>query len=220
MNVFSYVDEFVPSSKDAMLAKVALASLAPLTSCMRGSPKMIIEVEQKQQKVPLPPGALKLLVAMLAEAVRGNSVTMIPSQKELTTQEAAGFLNVSRPFVVKLLEQGEIPFHRRGKHRHIRMFDLMRYKRRSFVNQEKASGSERHVAAAVPRRVKRRRESILRRGISDREKIELEDLLNEVMFAGTKALAERPLAKLRFLASSLDLPPYAKGKLEEANQLR
>lgn len=101
-------------------------------------PELLVEFERRQQKIVLPAGALKLFISLLAEAARGNSVTLIPSHKELTTQEAADFLSVSRPFVVKLLENGEMPFHRRGKHRRIKMSDLMAYKRRSDVNQEKA----------------------------------------------------------------------------------
>jgi len=138
MNALSHVDEFVPSPEDAKLARAALDSLAPATDGGHASPKLVVEVGRKQQQVALPAGALKLFVAMLAEAARGNAVTLIPSHKELTTQEAADFLNVSRPFVVKILERGEMPYHRRGSHRRIKFSDLMVYKRRSDVAAEKA----------------------------------------------------------------------------------
>lgn len=65
---------------------------------------------------------------VLAELANGNAVQIVPVHAELTTQEAADLLNVSRPHLVKLLEDGALPFHKTGRHRRVRFADLMQFK--------------------------------------------------------------------------------------------
>jgi excisionase family DNA binding protein len=86
----------------------------------------------------LPVAAVRLLGALLTELAKGNAVTLVPYHAELTTQEAANILNVSRPFVISLLESGQVPYHKVGTHRRIRFADLMIYKRRRDAESEKA----------------------------------------------------------------------------------
>ncbi|WP_058914203.1 helix-turn-helix domain-containing protein [Entomohabitans teleogrylli] len=79
-------------------------------------------------QIELPTSSLMLLMTILGELAAGNAVQVVPVHAELTTQEAANILNVSRPYMVKLLEEGKLPFHKTGRHRRVLFADLMRYK--------------------------------------------------------------------------------------------
>jgi excisionase family DNA binding protein len=79
-------------------------------------------------EIELPPALGELMLSMLTHVARGEMVTFVPYGAELTTQKAADLLNVSRPFLTKLLESGEIQFHRVGSHRRVRVNDLLAYK--------------------------------------------------------------------------------------------
>ncbi len=76
----------------------------------------------------LPESVSRLLSHILTEMAEGNAVTMIPIHREMTTQEAADFLNVSRPYLIGLLESGEIEFHKVGTHRRVQFQEIMKYK--------------------------------------------------------------------------------------------
>ncbi|NVI85960.1 helix-turn-helix domain-containing protein [Actinomadura sp. BRA 177] len=78
----------------------------------------------------LPRPAVSLFAYILAQAAEGKGISVIPSRAELTTQQAADLLNVSRPFLIGLLESGTIPYRMVGRHRRITAEDVMEYKRR------------------------------------------------------------------------------------------
>lgn len=90
------------------------------------------------EPVVLPGAAVRLLGALLTELAKGNAVTLMPHHAELTTQAAADLLNVSRPFLIGLLESGQLPHHKVGTHRRVRFSDLMIYKRRRDQESETA----------------------------------------------------------------------------------
>lgn len=76
----------------------------------------------------LPGHVLQILLDVLAEVSQGNAISLIPYHQEISTQDAANLLNVSRPFLVRLLESGDIPFRKVGAHRRVKLQDVLSYK--------------------------------------------------------------------------------------------
>lgn len=112
----------VPDETDSQLAETASRELA------RASMASIkVQLDDGKQLV-LPKAVTPLLIHLLTEMGQGNAVTLIPVHAELTTQEAANLLNVSRPHLIRLLEDGEIPFHKAGTHRRVKFVDLEAYR--------------------------------------------------------------------------------------------
>jgi len=117
-------DTVVPSEEDSKLATESSRILAP-TTARDGQLRVRLD---DGQTIVLPRGAARLLSHLLTEMGRGNAVTIIPIHAELTTQEAADYLNVSRPFLVNLLEGGRIKFRKVGTHRRVKFEDLQMFK--------------------------------------------------------------------------------------------
>lgn len=92
-------------------------------------------VSSAGEEIDLPESVFYLLRQLVHDLAQGNSVTIVPVHKELTTQEAADILNVSRQYLVELLSAGAIPFTLVGTHRRIRFGDLMDYKERRDSNR-------------------------------------------------------------------------------------
>ena len=122
----------IPNESDTQLAKDSSRILATHVSSQQATQRIkLVDEDGSEQEVILPATAFQLLVDILSQMARGNAVTLTPIHAELTTQEAADLLNVSRPFVVKLIESEELPCRLVGRHRRIRFEDLMEYKQRT-----------------------------------------------------------------------------------------
>ncbi len=90
------------------------------------------------EELVIPAALCAVLGRVVHELAAGNSVTIAPSTKQLTTQEAADVLQVSRPYVVRLLESGKIPFHKVGTHRRVELAQVLAYRDRQRVEREAA----------------------------------------------------------------------------------
>jgi len=86
----------------------------------------------------LPPEVFEVLRDVVEAMAQGQAVTIAPVHQRITTQEAADLLGVSRPTVVKLLESGEIPFEQPGRHRRVRLADVLAYRERASVERRVA----------------------------------------------------------------------------------
>jgi excisionase family DNA binding protein len=121
----------IPTESDTQMSqqssRIFASHLSPKSTTRR---LKIVEDDGSEQDVVIPAAAFHLLVDILSQMAQGNAVTLIPIHAELTTQEAADLLNVSRPFLIKLVESGELPCRKVGRHRRIRFEDLMTYKQR------------------------------------------------------------------------------------------
>ncbi|MEH1966198.1 helix-turn-helix domain-containing protein [Nostoc sp.] len=88
------------------------------------------------ERINIPEPIYQVLLQVVHAMASGKAISIIPQQQELTTQQAAEFLNVSRPYLIKLLEQGEIPHIKVGSHRRVRFDDLMNYKQQRDVKRD------------------------------------------------------------------------------------
>ena len=126
---FHYPEPTIPSDSDVELARHSSRVLAGLSFKKTKTIDISLETgNHHQSSVTLPLSAFKLLVNILTQMAEGNAVTLIPVHAELTTQEAADLLNVSRPFLIRLLEEKKIPFRKVGTRRRVLFQDLMDYK--------------------------------------------------------------------------------------------
>lgn len=116
----------LPNVEEAGLARASAQELSMLLAQMPKAERANIKLDGRD--LILPRQALALLRDLLSEMAQGNAVTIVPMHAELTTQEAANILNVSRPYLIKLLDERKIPHHKINKHRRIRFDDLMAYK--------------------------------------------------------------------------------------------
>lgn len=117
-----------PSAADKRLARESSRQLADLLARRKKGARLRIQPDDEGEAIAIPLSAARLLTDILTEMAEGNAVALLPVHAELTTQQAADLLNVSRPYLIALLEQGAIPFRKVGTHRRVLLKDLMAYK--------------------------------------------------------------------------------------------
>ena len=118
--------EQLPDHETVRLARAGTAELGRLLNKLSGTDRVLVKLGGED--LILPRQALIHLRDLLADMAQGDAVTIVRLHAEMTTQQAADILNVSRPYLITLLEKGELPFTRVGTHRRIQFKDLMAFK--------------------------------------------------------------------------------------------
>ena len=127
----------LPTPQDVEQAKVSSRTLSKYASAdrvqlsLRGS-------NGESDDLILPGEVLQILLDVMAHMANGNAISLMPLHQELSTQEAAGLLNVSRPFLIGLLGKNEIPFRKVGAHRRVRLSDVLAYKEKIDLQRQDA----------------------------------------------------------------------------------
>lgn len=123
------VGDGLPTNDDKVAANHLRQILAAQMSSGEKARLALADEHGETSEVILTPPLAGLLMELLRHVGRGDAVTLVPVGQMLTTQQAADLLNVSRPFLIGLLEKGKIQFEMVGRHRRVRAADLFRYKR-------------------------------------------------------------------------------------------
>ena len=117
--------------------KTSAAQLREILLANEGEKITVLDEDRTSQTVVLAPALSKLLRDILAHIEKGEGVTFVPNSKLLTTQQAADILNVSRPYLIKLLNDKVLPFAMTGRHRRIEAKDLFAFKRKRDEERDK-----------------------------------------------------------------------------------
>lgn len=125
-----------PTESDVRLARASSQRLRLYVQ--KNQPLRITAGEGLDGTVEIPAAAAALLLRVLNQLAQGHAVTVLPSDTELTTQKAADILGVSRPFVVKEINENRLPARNVGTRRRITLGDVLAYKKRSDANRQRA----------------------------------------------------------------------------------
>jgi excisionase family DNA binding protein len=118
-----------PTEQDVHLAKVAQRLLVEYLDQSHAQTLRVGDEKTGTQAIEVPASALRVFAELLGHMAQGKTITLLPVDSELTTQEAADMLHVSRPFLVKLLEEKRLPYRKVGTRRRLQLQDVLAYKR-------------------------------------------------------------------------------------------
>lgn len=129
-----------PSDAESEQAQIAVQTLAKmLKRTKRTALSISIHPDKSpEETVSVPREAFEMFIQVLSHMANGAAVTIVPVNAELTTQQAAELLNVSRPFVVQLIEEGKLPARKVGTRRRVRCSDLMTFKQKDDAERKRA----------------------------------------------------------------------------------
>lgn len=128
----------IPNAHDMKLAAEARPMLGALTQTTDDLTLTVTAEGGATGQIRIPASALRFLFAALSEIACGKGVSLVPHDQDVTTQQAADILNVSRPYLVGLLEKGEMPFRKVGNQRRVPLQEVLAYKARTDIGRRAA----------------------------------------------------------------------------------
>lgn len=133
------IDEHLPTEESAKAARELREALSTLFDDRVDAPSLTVrDMEGRERSLTIEPKLYEYLIRLLDHLEKGEGVTFVPHAKKLTTQQCADILNVSRPYFVKLLDQGEIPFEKIGRHRRVLARDLFGFQKKRDAQRREA----------------------------------------------------------------------------------
>ena len=123
-----HTNQTIAPDSEALVARIAALALDRHATDAMTLRVQVAEAGREVTTLDVPASAIPLIAAVLREMGDGKAVTVLGDDAEITTQEAADLLNVSRPFLIRILEEQKIPFTKTGRHRRVRAVDLFAYK--------------------------------------------------------------------------------------------
>lgn len=148
MHTEEHAREVMPpalSEQEMEMARVAQRCIMEALDHSKAASILLTTDKGEHPSVEVPPAALKLIGQLLGAMSEGRSFTVIPTRREFTTVEAAHFLNVSRPFVIKEITEGRLPYRMVGTHRRIAFEDLAAYSKKMRESQSSALDRLAHI---------------------------------------------------------------------------
>ncbi len=124
------------SKEDQNIAIASLQDFQTVSKTVKLNTSVKIKIQENGDFITIPKKALTLLTAILQNMAEGKTISIVTSNPEISTQQAADMLNISRPHLVKLLEAKNIPFKKVGSHRRILLEDIQNYKEQQTKQRE------------------------------------------------------------------------------------
>ena len=134
---YPHIDPIIPSANDARLAKAARLTLQKSDCAGQSLRVQVSTADHKTTTLELPEVVTRLLLDILKQTAAGNAVTLVSIEAEITTQQAADLLMVSRPYLIRLVENGTLPARMVGKHRRLQLRDVLARKADQFAKRSK-----------------------------------------------------------------------------------
>ncbi len=128
----------IPTAAEALLAREVSRALEQRHADQHTLSLIITAAENEVTTLELPQGAASLLIEILKQMAEGNAVSVLPAEPEITTQQAANLLCVSRPYLVGMIEKGELPARMVGNQRRLPLKDVLAYRRENQAKRKQA----------------------------------------------------------------------------------